>query len=92
MRRPGRPADCGCRGKSACPQKIGAILDPVRISLSVPSIVSSAGHDSRVGTVRSDLLVLRVPDGWRLCIAERFGAGDVTAAVVCALEPASPSC
>src|SRR5271163_4863451 len=33
----------GCRDKSACPQKIGAILDPVRISLSVPSVAFERG-------------------------------------------------
>src|SRR6185436_7861377 len=54
----------GRRDKSACPQKIGAILDPYASRSVFPRSLSSAVHDCRVGTVRPDLLVrARVPDG-----------------------------
>jgi hypothetical protein len=55
-----RLTSCGSRGAETNPprpQKIGAILDPVRISLSVPSAASERASRLPRARMRPDLLV-----------------------------------
>ncbi len=67
-----RLTSCGSRGaetKSACPQKIGAILDSVRISLSFPSVASERASRLPRALMRPDLLV-RSGAGWCACASQ----------------------
>ena len=55
-----RLTSCGSRDAEttfACPQKIGAILDSVRISLSVHSVASERASRLPQARMRPDLLV-----------------------------------
>src|SRR5882672_11559446 len=83
-----RLTSCGSRGAETNPP-VHRRSVPFWIQYASRSVfprsLSSAVHDCRVGTVRPDLLVRSGARWVRLCIAERFGAGDITVAVAAGL-------